>query len=134
MDRALEQLVWQRASARCEYCRMAQQFDDATFQIDHIIADSHGGPTQADNLCLACFTCNHYKGPNISGIDDATHKIVPLFNPRRQKWARHFQWHGPHLVGRTAAGRATVATLRINLDYRLAHRQMLIAEGIFPPP
>jgi site-specific recombinase XerD len=29
-------------------------------------------------------------------------------------------------------GRTTVATLRINLDHRVAHRQMLIAEGVFP--
>jgi hypothetical protein len=36
------------------------------------------------------------------------------------------------LVGRTAAGRATVATLRINLLLRVAHRQMLIDEGAFP--
>jgi hypothetical protein len=32
------------------------------------------------------------------------------------------------------AGRATVATLRINLDHRVAQRQMLIAEGVFGQP
>ena len=56
MERALEQLVWRRARRRRrEYCRMPQEFDDTTFQIDHIIARSHGGPTRSRNLCLACF-------------------------------------------------------------------------------
>jgi hypothetical protein len=55
MERALEQLVWQRAGGRCEYCQMSQQFDDTTFQTDHILAQSHGGLAEPDNLCLALF-------------------------------------------------------------------------------
>jgi hypothetical protein len=133
MNRALERLVWRRAGNRCEYCHLQQAFDDTPFQIDHVIAISHGGPTRSDNLCLACFACNNAKGPNLSGIDPSTGKVVPLFNPRAQRWKRHFRWAGARLIGRTAAGRATVATLRINLDHRVAHRHMLIAEGVFPP-
>jgi hypothetical protein len=56
-----------------------------------------------------------------------------LFNPRRHKWARHFRWDGPVLVGLTPIGRATVVVLEINLDYRVAFRQRLIEEGVFPP-
>lgn len=112
---------------------MPQEFDAIAFQIDHVIAVSHGGPTRAANLALACFNCNSYKGPNLSGVDGKTKRIVALFNPRRHKWARHFRWVGPILVGRTPVGRATVATLRINLDHRVAHRQALIDEGVFPP-
>lgn len=67
MERALIELVWQRAGNCCEYCRMPQQYDDATFEIDHIIAASHGGLPQAGNLCLACFSCNSFKGTNLSG-------------------------------------------------------------------
>jgi hypothetical protein len=74
------------------------------------------------------------QGANLSGIDPHSEKIVPLFNPRRHKWGRHFRWQGPVLVGRTPAGRATVATLRINLDHRVAYRRELIDEGVFPPP
>jgi hypothetical protein len=66
-------------------------------------------------------------------MDISTYKIITLFNPRRHKWGRHFRWDGPRLVGRTAIGRATIATLRINLALRVAHRQELIDEGIFPP-
>src|SRR5438128_2282934 len=104
MERALEDLVWQRAGRCCEYCRMPQQYDDGMFQIDHVIAASHGEPTRASNLCLACFSCNSFKGSNLSGIDKKTRRIVSLFNPRRHKWDRHFRWDGPILVGRTPTG------------------------------
>jgi 5-methylcytosine-specific restriction endonuclease McrA len=132
MERALEALVWQRAGARCEYCQAAQAHDRLPFQIDHIIALKHGGPTRASNLCLACYACNHYKGPCIAGRDRRA--VTPLFNPRRHKWQRHFRWDGPVLVGRTPIGRVTVAVLEINLEHRVAYRQALIDEGLFPPP
>ena len=31
-------------------------------ELDHIIPESHGGPTTADNLTLACRPCNRKKG------------------------------------------------------------------------
>ena len=133
MDRALQDLIWRRAGYCCEYCRMPQHGDEATFEIDHVIAVSHGGATLASNLCLSCFSDNSFKGPNLSGIDPKTQKIVVLFHPRRHKWQRHFRWDGPRLIGRTPTGRATIATLRINLDHRIAHREELIDEGVFPP-
>jgi hypothetical protein len=134
MERALEELVWERAAGRCEYCRIAQGHDRLPFEIDHIIAKKHGGRTQAGNLCLACFADNNHKGPNIAGLDPRTKKLAPLFNPRRHKWSRHFRWDGPLLVGMTPIGRTTIEVLEINLDYRVAFRQGLIDEGVFPPP
>ena len=133
MERTLEALVWRRAGGRCEYCRLSHADLDLPFEIDHIRAKKHRGPTAAGNLCLACFACNNHKGPNISGFDEATGTIAPLFNPRRHKWAKHFRWHGPVLVGLTSIGRATIAVLEINLDYRVDLRQGLIDEGRFPP-
>ncbi|MHC5539149.1 HNH endonuclease [Singulisphaera rosea] len=85
MQRELVDLVWQRAGGRCEYCQLSQESLDLPFEIDHIIAKKHLGPTRAANLCLACFACNNHKGPNISGIDAKTKRIVSLFNPRRHK-------------------------------------------------
>jgi hypothetical protein len=55
MDARLIRLVWQRAKDCCEYCRMCQEFERATFEIDHFIARKHKGPTVASNLCLSCF-------------------------------------------------------------------------------
>jgi hypothetical protein len=133
MDRELEKLVWERAAGRCEYRQVHQGDLDLPFEVDHVIAEHHLGRTEARNLCLACFACNRHKGPNVAGVDPKTRKIVPLFNPRRQKWSRHFRRAGPVLVGRTPKGRATVIALKINLDYRIDLRQGLIDEGKFPP-
>jgi HNH endonuclease len=52
MDRHLEELVWERAHSRCKYCLMPREYDAIPFEIDHIIAVSHGGPTRAGNLAL----------------------------------------------------------------------------------
>jgi len=129
MDEALDRLVRLRARNCCEYCRFPQAFSSTRFEIDHIVAEQHGGKTVSANLALACFACNHHKGPNLGGIDPKTRKKVWLFNPRRHKWGRHFRWQGAVLQGRTPIGRATVAVLGINLDYRVAQRAALIAEG-----
>jgi hypothetical protein len=132
-DEALADLVRERANQCCEYCQLPQIFSSAGFQLDHIIAEQHGGKTVASNLALACLADNNHKGPNLGGIDTRTGKRVWLFNPRCQKWSRHFRWQGPVLIGRTPVGRATVAVLAMNLPHRVAQRVALIAEGVFPP-
>src|SRR5277367_2172200 len=133
MNAALTRLVWRRASDCCEYCQMPQAFDRTPFEIDHIIAEKHKGPTVASNLCLSCLYCNSFKGSDISSLDAATRKLTPLFNPRRHKWSRHFRWEGAYLVGRTAIGRVTVELLKINDPFRVEFREELMGEGLFPP-
>ena len=133
MDTALERQVWRRARGWCEYCLMPQEYDDTPFEIDHVIAKKHDGPTVFGNLSLSCFFCNTFKGPNIAGRDRTTRKLTPLFNPRRHVWARQFRWQGACLVGRTAIGRVTIAVLKINDPLRVELRQELIDEGVFPP-
>lgn len=132
MEAALERLVWQRAHACCEYCRLPQACSNLTFEIDHI-AQKHGGRTIAANLALACYYCNNYKGPNISGADPRSRAIVRLFHPRRPTWKRHFRWNGPVLVGRTPIGRATISVLNINEAEAISTRAMLMVAGVFPP-
>lgn len=68
-----------------------------------------------------------------AGRDPRTGRIVRLFHPRRHQWRQHFLWDGPRLVGLTTIGRATIAVLEINLQHRIALRQALIEEGLFPP-
>jgi 5-methylcytosine-specific restriction endonuclease McrA len=68
MDTRLKEEVRQRADRRCEYCRFPERFAELRFQIDHIIPQQHGGLTHADNLALACFRCNKYKGPNLPAL------------------------------------------------------------------
>lgn len=112
---------------------MSQGADDATFEIDHIIARKHLGATVASSPCLGCFYCNSFKGSDLSGLDPKTRELTPLFNPRRHEWARHFRWQGPHLTGLTPAGRASAALLHIDDEDRAELRKGLIEEGAFPP-
>jgi hypothetical protein len=114
MDAALQRLVRERARYCCEYCLLPERYSSAPFEFDHVIAQQHRGRTVASNLAFVCFADNHYKGPNLAGIDPKTDRRTWLFNPRRQKWSRHFRWDGPVLVERTAVGRATIAVLQIN--------------------
>lgn len=130
---SLRDVVRRRANDTCEYCQMPHAFYRSPFQPDHIIADTHGGPMAASNLCWSCFHCNLHKGTNLSGIDPKTGKKTWLFNPRRMKWSRHFRWDGPILVGRTPVGRATIEVLKINDEDYVQTRAALIAEGVFPP-
>jgi hypothetical protein len=132
MDRELEELVLRRAGDRCEYCQFPQSFAELPFQFDHIIAKKHRGETAADNLSLACFYCNSYKGPNVAGIDPETKVLTPLFHPRRDIWESHFCWDGPELTGLTPIGRTTIEVLRINQPDAVAVRASLIEEGVFP--
>ena len=132
MDRELRDLVWRRARGLCEYCRLPSSVHPVPFAADHVIASQHRGQTSADNLALACFRCNVHKGPNIAGVDPETGAIVPLFHPRRDRWEDHFRWRGAVLAGLTPSGRATLVVLAINDPTRVALRESLIAEGVFP--
>jgi len=132
MDAELRRLVWQRASGRCEYCRMLQEFDELTFQIEHIVPRKHHGSDDTENLALACFACNNHKGANLSGLDPETGQMMRLFDPRKDEWNEHFEWKGALIVGRTPIGRVTIDVLAINLPYRSELRMALMEEGVFP--
>jgi hypothetical protein len=86
MDRRLQEAVRERSGYCCEYCGMPSELSELPFEIDHIRAKKHGGQTRLDNLANACFYCNSYKGPNLSGIDPVSGEIVRLFNPRLDAW------------------------------------------------
>lgn len=123
-----------RAGHCCEYCHFPRAFSFTTFEVDHIVPEQHHGPTVLNNLALACFACNHHKGPNLAGIDPKSKQKCWLFNPRKQRWAKHFRWNGPILIGRTNIERATVSTLNINSAYRIQERLALMEEGVFHKP
>jgi hypothetical protein len=133
VSRELDRRVRRRATGLCKYCRLPQASDPWAFQLDHIIADQHGGRAKLNNLALACSRCNRNKGPNIAGFDNHTHAIVALFHPRRDESTDHFRWHGAKLLGLTSTGRVTIRVLAINHPDAVALRRELIAEGVFPP-
>ena len=129
----MQQQVQERANRICEYCHLPDVLTTLPFQIDHIIAEKHGGASIPENLAYCCLHCNTFKGPNIAGLDQETQEVVRLFHPRQDIWEEHFTWDGSRLLGRTSVGRVTIAVLAINASYRLQVRQTLIAEGVFPP-
>ena len=122
----------ERAENTCEYCRLPQWLDVLPFQIDHVIAEQHHGPTVAENLALSCLNDNVHKGPNIAGLDPETGLLTRLFHPRQDTWEEHFAWGGPVLAGRTAIGRTTIEVLAMNAPERVEQRRLLIRGGLFP--
>ena len=135
MDSAVVALVRSRAGFVCEYCRIPESFHPWPFEIEHIIAEQHGGRSTPSNLAYACLQCNRHKGPNLAGIDWPTSRtrLVRLFNPRQHKWRHNFIWDGARILGRTPIGRVTVRVLALNDPVRVQLRAQLLAEGVFPP-
>jgi len=130
----LRKAVIERAGGRCEYCQLPSLYLPVVFEIEHIRPVSAGGSTSLSNLALSCPACNRYKGSRQSGTDPETGQDVPLFNPRSQQWKHHFEWRDDFtlIIGITATGRATVATLRLNRPAVRRFRTALRAIGQYP--
>ena len=131
---SLQRLVFQRAQDRCEYCRLSQTGQEATFHIDHVHPVASGGLTTDDNLALACVSCSLRKSARELVEDPLTGNVVPIFNPRKQNWDEHFQWDGVNVSGLTAIGRATVSALDMNRPTILEIRREEIFFQRHPPP
>jgi hypothetical protein len=129
----LRRLVIQRADNRCEYCKISQAGQVATFHIDHIVPVVAGGATTSENLALACVSCSLRKGARQTLEDSETGEVVSIFNPRQQIWTEHFDWSGVEAVGLTATGRATVEALDLNRPAMLAIRAEEELLGRHPP-
>ena len=131
---ALRQLVVERAGQRCEYCQTPTAQFPVSFELEHVVAHTRGGATTMDNLAFACPSCNRSKGVRSHAINAQTGRRVPLFNPRRQRWERHFAWSGDgtQIIGRTATGRATVNALRMNRPAMCNLRRAWYAIGVHP--
>ena len=129
---ALRREVRKRARECCEYCLLAESQVFFPHEPDHLIARKHGGKTLSENLALACFDCNRFKGADIASIDANTGELVRLFKPRTQSWSEHFKLEGGLIVPLTAVGRVTDQLLRLNLPIRVEIRQRLTALGKYP--
>ena len=131
---SLRRVVIDRARNRCEYCRLAQEGQEATFHVDHVIPLVRGGSSDADNLALACVSCSLRKGARQRAIDPQTDQDVRLFNPRQDRWEEHFAWtEDVWLIGRTPTGRATVEALALNRPLIRSIRRAEMALGRHPP-
>ena len=131
----LRQKITRHFRYRCSYCQTQQGLTGAMLTIDHIILESLGGMTLAENLCLACWDCNRIKHNRVAAIDPMLNKTVPLFHPQQQNWSEHFAWSadGVRIIGQTATGRATVIALRLNRRSLVQARHKWVLAGWHPP-
>jgi HNH endonuclease len=124
-----------RAGECCEYCRLPESSGTIAFHVDHIIPRKHNGTDAPDNLCLACYKCNGYKGYDIAGFDPETGSLSRLYHPCQQAWQQHFRLNADSTItGLTPEGRTTLAILQINEESRVQHRQLLTKLGDYPCP
>jgi HNH endonuclease len=130
---ALRRLTRERAGGRCEYCLIPESAALFTHPIDHVIAEKHGGPTEAENLALSCALCNGFKGSDLASVDPATGEVVTLFHPRRDRWADHFRLEVGRIEPLTPAGRVTARLLHFNDPERVAERELLVRAEVITP-
>ncbi len=130
---ALRRQVIERARQCCEYCLVHQELVASAHQVDHVVAEKHGGETVLGNLALSCSLCNRRKGSDLTSVDPEMGGVVALFNPRTQLWRSHFRIDGPRIAGTTAVGRTTVVFLRLNSLPRLLERAEWARASRFPP-
>jgi hypothetical protein len=121
----LRREIIERAGSRCEYCLLPSDIAFFPHEVDHVIAEKHGGKTEADNLALACWRCNRHKGSDLGSLDPETKQFTPLFNPRTESWAEHFTLQEEQLLGLTPEGRATIKLLQLNSEERILERRLL---------
>ena len=127
----LRRLVASRADRLCEYCLIHE--DDTYFgcEVDHIISEKHGGPTDAANLAYACLACNRHKGSDIGSIT-ATGEFRRFFNPRTDRWGNHFRLDGSAILPRDEIGEITARIFQLNHEDRLMERQALGQSDRYP--
>ena len=133
ISEAVRQQVRRRAANLCEYCREPEDISLFGFHLDHILALQHGGSDDIENLAWACPTCNIVKGPNIASYDLETGKLLPLYNPRKDRWADHFETTDDQITGKTPVGRVTVKLLEFNNPEKVEARRNLIQAGQWKP-
>jgi hypothetical protein len=135
----LRRLVIARADGLCEYCLLHE--DDTFFgcEVDHVISEKHGGPTEADNLAYACLICNRNKGSDVGSIVPplTSHRFSRFFDPRVDLWSDHFaldEADGPRILPLTEIGEVTGRILGFNSDERVLEREALRQVGRYPTP
>jgi 5-methylcytosine-specific restriction endonuclease McrA len=80
----LRRQVIESAGNRCEYCLLSSETAFFPHEVDHVIAEKHGGATDIENLTLACWRFNRHKGSDLTSFDPQTRELSPLFNLRTQ--------------------------------------------------
>ena len=59
---ALRRAVAARAGFACEYCLIREADTFFGCEVEHVIAEKHGGPTEEQNLAYACLPVHPAQG------------------------------------------------------------------------
>lgn len=131
----LRQQIRKRFQNTCAYCQTAESLTVAIFEIDHIVPYVLVGESTITNLCLACPTCNRFKGIHTVAKDPQLNENVLLFHPVHQKWEDHFAWNEDYseIIGLTSTGRATIELMRMNRPQMVRLRKMWVSLNEHPP-
>lgn len=131
----LRSRIAERDHDRCAYCLTTEENCGLRMHVDHIVPEVAGGLTVPENLCLACFACNVFKGAQQQGVDSLTEETVSLFHPVHQRWRDHFTWDESktHIIGLTASGRVTITALNMNNPTVVRARHRWVSAGWHPP-
>lgn len=135
IPRSLRRRIIAEHQNRCAYCHTLTSITGARLVVDHIIPEAVGGKTERESLCLACHSCNEFKGAQVKATDPLTGKIASLFHPRKDAWREHFQWSedSGKMIGLTPIGRATVSALNLNHPEIVEARHRWARVGWHPP-
>lgn len=129
---SLRKAVALRAGYRCEYCLSSEADSVNAFEIDHIFPLKHGGPTVLENLAYTCIICNRNKGSDLATASYPSRQFTPLFNPRTDVGAEHFEIDNGVIFGKTEIGLATIKILDLNHMERIIERRLQIESGSYP--
>ena len=131
---AVRRQVTERDEQRCAYCR-SPMLVGIPMVVDHVLPLAAGGVSTIENLCLACYRCNEFKGSRTESVDPESGQIVALFHPREQSWHEHFAWSGvgDTILALTPSGRATTEALRLNNTWIVQARRIWMLAGVHPP-
>jgi len=86
----LRDRVRRRARQQCEYCHSIEWLTGQRFEFDHILPLQSGGATNAENLCLACASCNSHKQARVEGLDPESGENFPPFQSPSPALVRTF--------------------------------------------
>jgi hypothetical protein len=130
--KAIRAYVYERANGCCEYCQTCEANIGQPMHVEYILPNEGD---ELDNLCLSCANCSFRKAKVTMWIDPEQSELIPLFDPRKQYWSKHFQWtqNGIILRGLTPEGRATIVRLKINHERVLIARRRWVMGGFHPP-
>ncbi len=119
---SVRRAVKMRAKSKCEYCLLPDFYTLIPFHIDHVISEKHDGSSEMDNLAYSCPDCNIKKGSDIATLTEDTKLLVPLYNPRKDRFSDHFSLDGNWIIGLSNIGKATVRFMKLNADSKLENR------------